>query len=283
VVGIAGPDSVQDQDLTADQCRGYLYDSTARPQETPGTYYWQAFRICTGCPGGYESGPVQSFTLTLAGSSVGLTLKAPGQVYRGYAAVAMLTTTGLATGQPVSVQGRSAGGWKTVGRGTVTADQAVVPFKAPKGTTSLRAVYAASATEVVASAERSVKVLEPKKWPKAKTWAGKWKGSVSVSSQDDSTASFKVAGNPSVLRKGTFRLTLLCPNPVGPSPTTIQIADAIVPRAPVAPDGSFVATVADSQHAILLYGRLLGRKATGTVTMSLGTCSGSGTLKAHHT
>ncbi len=58
VVGIAGPDQVQDPDLAADQCRGWMYDGSDRPQETPGTYYWQAFRICTGCATGYETAPV---------------------------------------------------------------------------------------------------------------------------------------------------------------------------------------------------------------------------------
>ena len=92
VVGIAGPDQVQDPDLAADQCRGWLYDGSTQPQTTPGTYYWQAFRICTGCTGGYETGPVQSFTLTNAGSAISLALKAPKKVYRGYAAVATLVT-----------------------------------------------------------------------------------------------------------------------------------------------------------------------------------------------
>ena len=30
-----------------------------RPQETPGTYYWQVWRLCTGCTGSYEVGPVR--------------------------------------------------------------------------------------------------------------------------------------------------------------------------------------------------------------------------------
>ena len=212
---------------------------------------------------------MQSFTLTNAGSAISLALKAPKKVYRGYAAVATLVTSGIETGSAVVVQGRVKGTWKTVGKGTATADQAVVPFKAPRGTTSLRAAYG-SGTEQVLSPARSVSVLKATSWPKARAWAGKWKGTVAGLKK---AAAFKVEGSaPPLLRNGSFRMNLLCPG-IPPSPSTIQAATALVPKAKVAPDGTFVASVADQGHAILLWGRLGDTRASGTVIMSLGPCS----------
>ena len=49
---------------TQDQCRSALAAGRGtRPQETPGTYFWQVWRICVGCPAGYETGPVLRLTL----------------------------------------------------------------------------------------------------------------------------------------------------------------------------------------------------------------------------
>lgn len=164
------------------------------------------------------------------------------------------------------------------GQGTVTADQAVVPFKAPKGTTSLRASYG-SGSEQVTGAARDVKVLKATGWPKAQRWAGAWKGSVAGSAK---AAKFKVEGAEPLLRKGSFRMNLLCPAPGGPSPTTIQAATALVPKAAIAPDGTFVRAIADQDHAILLWGRLGSDTARATVIMSLGTCAGRAAIKATH-
>ena len=176
------------------------------------------------------------------------------------------------------VQGRVKGTWKTVGKGTATADQAVVPFKAPRGTTSLRAAYG-SGTEQVVSPARSVSVLKATSWPKARAWAGKWKGTVGGLKK---AAAFKVEGVRSpLLKNGSFRMNLLCPG-IPPSPSTIQAATALVPKAKIAPDGTFVASVADQGHAILLWGRLGDDQASGTVIMSLGPCTGRAAIKVQH-
>ena len=43
-------------------------------QETPGTYCWQIWRLCTGCAGSYETGPVRRLVLQ---SPVEPALRAP--------------------------------------------------------------------------------------------------------------------------------------------------------------------------------------------------------------
>ena len=55
-------DDLQDNDLPEDQCRTSFAEDNWHL--TPGTYYWQAYRICLACPGGYEATPVRSFRLT---------------------------------------------------------------------------------------------------------------------------------------------------------------------------------------------------------------------------
>jgi hypothetical protein len=50
VVALSGPDEVQDNDIPAGQCRGFMADPDQKPQAKPGTYYWQAWRSCLSCP-----------------------------------------------------------------------------------------------------------------------------------------------------------------------------------------------------------------------------------------
>ena len=53
-----------------------------RIQETPGSYYWQVWRICAECPTSYETAPVRTLTLQ---SPVEPTLSVPRKAYAGYA------------------------------------------------------------------------------------------------------------------------------------------------------------------------------------------------------
>jgi hypothetical protein len=63
-------DDVPDNDLPEDQCRTYFHEDNHHL--TPGVYYWQAFRICVACPGGYDTSAVRSFRLTASGSGTRL-------------------------------------------------------------------------------------------------------------------------------------------------------------------------------------------------------------------
>ena len=58
------------------------------------------------------------------------------------------------------------------------------------------------------------------------------------------------------------------------NPFTIQIADAPLTRAKIAPDGSFVFADVVQGHASFVRGRIRGRSASGTADLSLGTCAG---------
>jgi hypothetical protein len=77
-----------------DQCAWALGAGGAhRPQETPGTYYWQVWRLCTGCESGYEVGPVRALTLT---ANAQRAVKPPKTIYAGYPFVLPVTATGVA-------------------------------------------------------------------------------------------------------------------------------------------------------------------------------------------
>ena len=96
-----------------DSCQSAMNPGGAspRPQETPGTYYWQVWRLCTGCAGGYETGPVLSFTL---GSSARPVLKLPARVYGGYPVIATVSGGGL----PEGARRRSSASGRARGRGS---------------------------------------------------------------------------------------------------------------------------------------------------------------------
>ena len=69
--------------------------SPPRPQETPGTYYWQVWRLCTGCDPDYETAPVRRIVLR---STAALTLRKPGKVFAGYPVIVVLRVPGLPDG-----------------------------------------------------------------------------------------------------------------------------------------------------------------------------------------
>jgi hypothetical protein len=89
-----------------------------------------------------------------------------------------------------------------------------------------------------------------------------------------------VAGGGRTVRAGRFQLTLLCPTPGMASPFTTQIADAPLPRARIAPDGSFVFAGVVSGAASFVQGRIRGARASGSASLSLGTCTGGARFTA---
>ena len=278
LVGLAGPDQVQDADLPADHCRGYL---TGEAASTPGTYYWQATRICTGCSGGYETGPVRSFTLTLAGAGIKLKVKAPAKPYAGFPTVVTVKAKGLGTGALVSVEGKVGSRWKSLGKGTVVGKAASVVVKPTTKVSALRAVFTSG--ESVTSKPVPVAPRVARSWPQAGSWSGDWKGDVSVSGQEQQTASFTVrGGRPPTLRDGRFRTVLLCPTPGQTSPFTIQVVDVTTPKVKLDPDGRFVHAEARKNQSVLMFGRLQGRRGSGDLRVTLGVCAGSARLSLQH-
>ena len=278
LVAISGSDDVQDNDIPAGQCRGFMADPSERPQTKPGTYYWQAWRTCFVCPGGYETSPVRSFRLTVAGSGAKLAVKPPARAYRGFPFVVSVTTTGLDAGAPVTLQVRRGGSWKRAARLTATGrtDEAAVslPRSLRAGRHPLR-VQAKVGDETLTSPARAVRLRRAAGWKTSRKQDGRWAGKAA-----GLPVSFRVVGKGRRVRAGRFQLTLLCPTPGMVSPFTTQIADAPLPRAKIAPDGSFVFAGVVSGHASFVHGRIRGRSASGKASLSLRTCTGSASFRA---
>jgi hypothetical protein len=278
VVALAGSDDVQDNDIPVGQCRGFMAESGKRPQTTPGTYYWQAWRTCLACPGDYETSVVRSFRLTAAGSGVKLAVKPPARAYRGFPFVVSVTTTGLDPGAAVALQVKRGSAWRKVANVTATGrtDEAAVllPKRLRPGRHPLRA-QARVGDETLTSAARRVRLRRAAKWTTSGRQDGRWKGKAA-----GLPVSFRVSGHGRTIRAGRFQLTLLCPTPGMLNPFTIQIADAPLPRARIAPDGSFVFAGVVSRSASFVHGRIGGRKAGGSAALSLGVCTGSARFRA---
>ena len=274
LVAIAGPDELQDNDLPAGQCRAFMADRDNTPEITPGTYYWQAWRTCLECPGSYETTAVRSFRLTAAGSGLGLTLEAPGSVFRGFPFAVTLGGEGV-TGD-VALQVKGKGAWRGIGR--TAAASAIAAVTLPRGLKPGRYRLRATArvgSETVTSGARRLRLRKAKGWSTSSKQDGAWSGTA-----DKLPVSFRVAGNGRTIRAGRFRITLLCPTPGQINPFTIQIADAPLTRARIAPDGSFVFAGTVRGHATFIHGRIRGDRATGWARLTLGPCTGSADFSA---
>ena len=149
--------------------RGWL---AARIQETPGTYYWQVWRICTGCEGDYEVGPVRRLTLR---SPVAPKLKAPGRAYAGYAFFVTAQAAGVPDGTTAVVQRRSGSKWRSAGTATVLGGEAEAAIVLPRGAQRVR-VSLAIGDQQVTSAARSVKVRRARGWSTGPRDTGRYKG-----------------------------------------------------------------------------------------------------------
>ncbi len=278
LVAISGSDDVQDNDIPAGQCRGFMADPSNRPQTKPGTYYWQAWRLCLACPGEYETSPVRSFRLTAAGSGAKLAVKPPARAYRGFPFVVSVTTTGLDSGAPVTLQVGAAV------RGS--APRASPPPAGPTRWRSRCRGRCARAATRCARRRGSATRRSPARSapcgcarrgagrPRART-DGRWAGKAA-----SLPVGFRVSGKGRRISAGRFQLTLLCPTPGMVNPFTIQIADAPLPRARIAPDGSFVFAGVVSKHATFVHGRIRGRSASGKASLSLGVCTGGAGWRA---
>ena len=278
LVAISGSDEVQDNDIPVGQCRGFMADPGERPQTKPGTYYWQAWRTCLACPGDHETGPVRSFRLTAAGSGAKLAVKAPRRAYRGFPFVVSVSSTGLDAGAPVTLQVKRGGRWRRLSKLTAmgrTDDAAVLlPKRVRAGRYRLRA-QALIGDETLTSASRSVRLRKTAGWTTSRRQDGRWEGKAA-----GLPVGFRVSGRGRRIRAGRFRLTLLCPTGGMLNPFTIQIADAPLPRARIAPDGSFVFAGVVSRSASFVHGRIRGRAASGSASLSIGVCTGSARFRA---
>lgn len=265
----------QPNTLPADQCAGSL--ATGRsdgPENTPGTYYWQASRLCGGCAGGYESSEVRELVIR---ADATLAVRPAGQVFAGYPVAVPLRLVGVPDGAVVTLQRKAGKRWRSLGTGRASKDRGEVIATLPVGVQSLRA-SARLGTQDLTSPVATLRV-RPAGAPRVTSRAddGAWGGSTP-------SVSFRVAGGGRTLTGLKVGVTMLCPQvglPGGQGQLTTQAGVAAIRSARIAPDGRFIASAASKGSAVLVRGRLRGGRLTGGVAaLSVGTCTGSGTFTA---
>jgi hypothetical protein len=261
-----------DASVGADGCSALLGagGSPPRPQETPGTYYWQVHRLCTECPGDYETGPVRQLTLR---SPVKPTLRPSGRAYARYPFLVALTLTGAPDGTNVVVERRVGGGWRHAGSATALQGKAEAVVTLARGDHRLRAVVTIGTQRIEGDAAR-VSVRRAAGWQTRPADDGAYRGRAGSRS-----VRLRVVRDGRELRSFKAFVAMLCPG-VTTGQLTTQIGTATISRARVAPDGSFVAASTRSGSAIMVRGRLRRGKVSGRVQLSLGDCSGSSAYSA---
>jgi hypothetical protein len=270
--GVRNPGSA-DPSVGPDGCSAFLGAGGAPPriQETPGTYYWQVHRICTECPGEYETGPVRTLTLR---SPVKPSLRASGRAYAGYPFFVALALTGAPDGTSVVVERRVGSGWKRAGSATALRGKAEAVVTLAHGAQQLRAVATIGSQRIEGDPTR-LTVRRAAGWQTGARDDGAYRGRVGSRS-----VRLTAARHGRQVRSFRAFVPMLCPG-VSPGQFTTQIGTATISRARVAPDGSFVASSTPrSGTAIRVRGRLKARKVSGRVELSVGSCSGNSAYSA---
>ena len=272
-------DDLQDNDLPQDQCRTLFAEDNWHL--TPGTYHWQAYRICLACPGGYEATPVRSFRLTAGGSALSLTVTLPRRAYGGIPFHAEVGGGALPSGATVRLQARrGSGAWKTIRGLTVLTDRdtqestGAGPAKLATGRYSVRAALAIGDEEITSPAKR-LTVIRADGWPRGT--AGRWR------ERSGLDVEFTISADGRTLRGGSFGVSTLCPQaplPDGSPQFTTMLLQAPLPRARLAPDGTFAWAGTVNRHNVYAYGRITGKSARGRVQLGLGACTGGSSWRA---
>lgn len=233
------------------------------PQETPGTYYWQVWRLCTGCEGSYETGPVRRLVLRLTAAP---RVAAPARVYAGFAAAIGLRLDGVPDRAAVALQRFAGGRWRAVGTGSALDERGEVIATLPRGRQRLRAVVTAGG-EVLAGPETTVTVRRARGWSTRPADDGTYTGKLGVR--------FRVTGGGRLIRSFEADVAMLCPGLVAGQLTT-RIGRSFVKRIRIAPDGSFLAAASyGGDTTTLVRGRLRrGKVSGGAAELSLGACNG---------
>ena len=265
----AGPDYIQDNDLPDGQCRGYVRSGV------PLVVYWQAWRLCLGCPGPgpYETAEVRWMSLTTVGSGAKVSARWPRRAYSGYPFHVSVETAAVGVASKVELQVRRGAGWRRFGSVGLAADAGSGPAVLGRGRQRVRAVVRVGAESVVSSVRR-LRVVPARRWTTSSRQDGPWR------KVGAATVRFRISGGGRIIRNGLFRQSLLCPTPGMTSPFTTMIADAPLPRARIAPDGSFAWAGTIEGHTTYVHGKVRGRRASGAVRLSLGSCTGGGSWKA---
>jgi hypothetical protein len=262
-----------DPAVGTDGCSAFLGAGGPPPriQETPGTYYWQVYRICTQCPGEYEVGPVRTLVLR---SPVKPVVAVAGRAYAGFGFFVSLTVSGAPDGTTVVVERRVGSAWKQVGGATALRGKAEAVVTLARGSQHLRAVATIGSQRVEGDARR-VTVRRASGWQTRARDDGSYRGRVGSRS-----VRFTVGGHGRQVRSFRAYVPMLCPG-VAPGQFTTQIGTAALARARIAPDGSFVAaSTPRSGTTMRVRGRLRHGKVSGRVELSVGECTGNAAYSA---
>jgi hypothetical protein len=254
------------------QCTGRLgAGGSERPQETPGTWYWQVWRLCTGCPSGYETAPVRRLVIRSEARAI---LRTPGRAYAGYPFLARLSLPGVADRTAVRIERRVGSRWRTLASGQALGEQAELVLSLKRGAYTLRAV-ALIGSQRVESAPRRLSVARAAGWSTGPRDDGTYRGRAGSRS-----VSLRVRGGGRAVRSFSAQVAMLCPGAV-PGQFTTQIGKAFLGRIKVAPDGTFIgAATPDRRTAIRVTGRLRRGVASGRVSLSVGPCVGNAKFSA---
>lgn len=251
--------------VPAGQCeRGF--GAFPLPQLAPGTYFWQAWRSCTGCASGLETGPVSRFTIQATNVRVGLRVQARG--YVGYPVVASLRLGGVPDESRAVVQRRVGRTWRQVAGASAFRERATVALRLPRGRQRLRVV-------AQLGAQRSVSAVRVVRMGLARRWSTARDTGLYLPSGGGAIARLQVTSRGREMRNFSAELTVTC---FGQTISDNRLVPAVAPlnRVRIAPDGRFYANTG----RIELLGRLRNRKVTGTVGLSYGNCAGAETFSA---
>jgi hypothetical protein len=259
-----------------DECTATMYVAKPLgppgPQVTPGTYYWQAGRICTGCDGGYEMSAVRSFTVR---APIALKLAAQAKAYGGYPVIVALNATGVPDDARVALELARGGGWRRIGDTTVFRARAETVVMLPRGRQRLRA-HAIVGDQDATSQSQTITVAPARGWRTSHRDDGRYRGR-----SDASPVALRVARGGREVRAFQTHVQTLC---IGPTVAQNHFIIGLAPvaRAKVAPDGRFYALAHHGRETIVeLRGRLRnGRVTAGRVELTIGGCNGSADFTA---
>jgi hypothetical protein len=249
------------------QCTSALgAGGSQRPQETPGTYHWQPWRLCTGCALGYETGPVRKL---LVRANTTAKVRLPARAWAGYPFAVTIALPGVGNGAPVRIERKAGKKCKRLAT-TSTRAEGVVVLK--RGRHTLRAV-ATVGNQRVTSAAKKIKVRRAAGWKTSGRDDGAYRGR-------KPTVKLKVARGGRQIKKFSASVAMLCPG-IDPGQFTTQIGTAAVNTIKIAPDGGLIAALTpDRDTSILVRGTLRRGRVKGRAQMSVGPCAGNTSFSA---
>jgi hypothetical protein len=259
--------------VPAGECVSVLGDGRATgPQNTPGTYWYQVYRLCTGCATGYEAGEVRRVVVRSAGT---LRLR-PAVAFAGYPARFTVAAPGIPDGVRVQLQRQAGAVWGTIATGFTVGGSAEVFANLRRGGNRLRVVAVVGA-DVVASPVTSVTGRVAARRATSAADDGRYTGPRGVT--------LRIRKGGTVITAATIRVLMVCPAVPAPGgiggQVTTQTGFAQITSAPIAPDGRFVAAGTSQGSSVAIHGRLRkGRVIAGVARLSVGACSGRASFTA---